>query len=112
MPYTSYIYQELSVTKAFEFKNALVGTKFYHRNMLYEIIGLGNCLYSLHGSEPWTLRVKATAKGDGVSITKEFDFNIDEKLIDNNLDYTTMTFGIHNGEIVQTNIGQDVLYDI
>ncbi len=112
MPYTSYIFEELSVTKAVEFKNALIGTKFYYRNTLYEIIGLENCLYSLHGTEPWSIKVKAIAKVDGISLTKEFRFDISEHLINNELDYKSMQFAIVNGEIVQTDVGQEVLNNI
>lgn len=112
MPYTSYIFQELSVTKALEFKNALIGTKFYYRNTLYKIIGLENCLYSLHGTEPWSIKVKAIAEVNGVSITKELRFDISENLISNDLDYRSMRFAIINDEIVQADVGQEVLYNI
>lgn len=112
MPYTSYIYEELKVTKAFEFKEALKGTKFLFKNNTYTIVDIGTCLYSLHGSEPWSLKVKAVTDANGISMTREFSFYIDESLIDNNLDYKNMMFGIVNGEIVASSVGQEVLNQI
>lgn len=112
MPYTSYIYEELTVTKAFEFRKALIGTKFLFKDNFYTIVNIGNCLYSLHGSEPWSLKVKAVTDANGISMTKEFSFDIDESLIDNNLDYNDMMFGVVNSEIVASSVGQEVLNKI
>ena len=43
MPYTSYTYEELTATKAFEFKEALKGTKFLFKNNTYTIVVYKYC---------------------------------------------------------------------
>lgn len=56
--------------------------------------------------------MKAVTDANDISMIREFSFDIDESLIDNNLDYNDMMFGIVNDEIVASSVGQEVLNQI